>query len=199
MTHWTNALQRIAYDEGLAEGKQYDTLADWWQGSQLGDYMLWLLEKIDYNNDQTLRLLACRFVRETPVDSERTAWDLLTDDRSRQAVIVAERYANGEATKEELASSRRAAMGVASEAASEWAARAAWKSASEAASVSAARAAWATRLAWEWVSAWAAAWETETVAGVARAAQSVMIREMIPFAEVQELFDRYITQQEIGI
>lgn len=39
----------------------------------------------------------------------RTVWDLLTDERSRNAVIVAEKYVNGEATEAAGAAARAAA------------------------------------------------------------------------------------------
>lgn len=60
-----------------------------------------------------LRLLACRFVRETPLADGRRVWDLLSDARSRAAVEVAERYAVGQATEKELDAARGAAWGAA--------------------------------------------------------------------------------------
>ena len=96
--HWTDPLQHIACTKGIKDGRQYDTFADWWHGTQRSDYMLWLLEQVAYPDDRKVRLLACRFIRETAVDDTRTVWDLLTDERSRKAVVIAELYAEGDAT-----------------------------------------------------------------------------------------------------
>jgi hypothetical protein len=49
-----------------------------------------------------LRRFACWCVRNTPLHDGRMVWDLLTDERSRAAVEVAERYADGLATDDEL-------------------------------------------------------------------------------------------------
>ena len=97
----------------------------------------------------------------------RRVQHLLTDPRSIAALDVAERYANGEATQDELAAARGAAW-AATEAATEaaagaaaWAAtEAAWAAAgaaTEAAAGAAARAAWAAAEAAADAAAWAAA------------------------------------------
>ena len=65
----------------------------------------------------------------------RQVWHLLTDERSRTAVVTAEKYARGEATQEELAAARAAAWdaaGAAGGAAWDAARYAAWDAAWEA-------------------------------------------------------------------
>lgn len=77
------------------------TVSTWWNQHEDSETMVGWLIPIDYNNAAKLRLLSCRLIRETRIDTERTVWDLL-DEPCRHAVIVAERYANGQATKQEL-------------------------------------------------------------------------------------------------
>ena len=48
------------------------------------------------------RMAAVRVVCETPIANGRFVFDLLTDQRSINALVVAERHANGEATDKEL-------------------------------------------------------------------------------------------------
>ncbi len=106
---------------------------------------IWAATSKGILDDRTLRLFACKCVREV--------WHLLTDERSRKAVEVAERYAEGKATDDELAAAWDAAWD------------AAWAAAWEAARAAARDAAWAA--AWEaaWAAAWAAArdaaWEKQ--------------------------------------
>ena len=45
-------------------------------------------------------------------ENGKTTWDLLEDKRSKNAVIVAEKYARGEATEEELTAAGSAARDV---------------------------------------------------------------------------------------
>ena len=104
---------------------------------------LWCLRAVE-GYDREIRLYAVWCVRQ--------AQHLLTDKRSLDALDVAERYANGEATDAELAAAGDAA----------WAARAAW------AAADAAWAAWAARAAY-----WAAA-DAAWAAGSARDAASAL-------------------------
>ena len=118
--------------------KNYDTMAEAWEACERSDWMLWAMEKDDIGSDKDLRLFACWCVRQV--------WNLLTDERSRNAVIVAERFANGMATKEELEVARFAAWSAA-ESAAELVAELAAESATRVAAESAAR-----------LAAWSAAW-----------------------------------------
>ena len=102
--------------EWLAESGITD-LADAWDRCHRADWMLWLSNDLDLLSDRECRLIACRCVRETPLADGRKVWDLLIDDRSRHAVTVAERYADGAATDEELAAAYVAARTAADTAA----------------------------------------------------------------------------------
>ena len=90
-----------------------------WQDCRRGDWMLWLLDAMDYEDPKNYRLIACACVRDTPLADGRKVWDLLTDPRSRNAVEVAERFAIGEATQEELDAARDAAWAAARDAQSD--------------------------------------------------------------------------------
>jgi hypothetical protein len=64
--------------------------------------MLRYLQEDRRPGERKLRLLACACCRQI--------WDLLPDSRSREAVQVAERYADGRATQRELARARASAL-----------------------------------------------------------------------------------------
>ena len=118
-----------------------------------------LLRRVETWNGRTAREFACWCVRNTPLENDKTTWDLLTD-KSRDAVRVAEKYARGEATDEELAAARAAARGAARAAA--WAAArgaagaAVWTAARAAARDAAGDVAWAAAGAAARDAAWAA-------------------------------------------
>ena len=92
--------------------------------------VLWMLDA-----SRVLRLWGCWCIRNTKLQDGRTVWDLLTDIRSRNAVEVAERFAVGQATEQELAAAWAAARAAA------W--DAAWDAARDAARAAARAAAWA--------------------------------------------------------
>jgi hypothetical protein len=149
------------------------------------DWLIWTATRPGLFPDTVLRKLACRFVRETPLHDGRKVWDLLTDERSRRAVEVAEAYADGKATDGELQDAYSAAR--AAYAAAYSAARAAY-AAAYAAADAAADAAYAAACA-----AGDAAYAVYTAArdvadaaadADAKAAQRKMIAEMgNPFKE----------------
>src|SRR3990167_932116 len=68
-----------------------------WEKAQ-PDWLVWVATRQGVLTDQQLRRFACWCVRQV--------WPLLKDERSRHAVEVAERYAEGMATAEELAAAR---------------------------------------------------------------------------------------------
>jgi len=75
-------------------------------------------------NEKSARLFSCWCVRQV--------WHLLTDARSRKAVEVAEKYAEGKATQADLSAARDAAMAAARDAAMAAARDAAWAAARDA-------------------------------------------------------------------
>jgi len=78
-----------------------NSLEEAWGKCKRSDWMLWSLAEIDHKNDSQLRLFACWCVRQV--------WHLLDDERSKNAIIVAEKYAIGKATDSELAIATKAA------------------------------------------------------------------------------------------
>ena len=136
---------------------------------------IWVVLGMMSENDR--RLAACCFVRRTPIGDGRTVWDLLTDDRSRKAVEVAERFADGEATERALAAARAAASAAAGDAA--WAA--ASSAARAAAGAAAGDAAWAAAgaAARDAASAAARAAARDAAWAAARDAQIDILREKL--------------------
>jgi len=123
-------------------------------------------------SDETRQAVAaaCRCVRETPIGDGRKVWNLLTDDRSRRAVEIAERYVAGEATYKEMSAAAWAASDAAwdtSDVAAGAAAAAAWAAASAAAAID------------EWGATWAAARAVTYAAHAAAAARMAATRKIV--------------------
>lgn len=175
-----------ACDEGrywaLATG--CETVAELWLRDDLKpDWRIRLACRV--LPDNLLRKFACLCVREV--------WHLLADERSRNAVEVAERHADGLATDEELAIAWAAAGDAAGYAAGYAAMGAARGAAGYAARAAVWDAAWAARDAAR-AAAWAAAWDAaRDAARAARAAwdaasaasmrQNEILRELVPTLE----------------
>ena len=146
-----------ACDDAIIWAKDYDTLQQAWDNCQRSDWMIWLINKMEWSNDKDLRLMAVAFARQVQ--------HLMKDQRSINALDVAERYANGEATVDELTAARVAARAAGAEEAA--AATAAW---------AAARAAWAAEAA----AARAAGAAEAAAARAASADQANIIRQYLP-------------------
>lgn len=143
-------------------------MADVWDQCPRADLLLWITDKLGHRpDDRTLRLFAIWCARNTPMSDGRKTGDLLTDPRSLAALKVAERFANGKASQEELDDARDDAGAAA------WAAvRAAW---------AAADAAWAAwDAAGDAADAAGAAADAARAAGAAGAAQADHLRTLVP-------------------
>ena len=128
-----------ACDDGQAFALTQPTMADVWDKCPRPDWLLWILHKLNRQPDaRMLRLFAVWCARNTPLSGGRKVENLLTDPRSLAALEVAERYANGNATDDELAAAGYAAWAAA------WAAARA--AARDAAGDAAGAAAWAAQV-----------------------------------------------------
>lgn len=137
MSNWTTTLDRIREHGPCADGwtkllthlgktKADDepvSLLTILESNGLSDAQ-WALRAVD-GHDREMRLYAVWCARQVQ--------HLMTDPRSLSALDIAERYANGEATSEELRAARAAAWAAASDAAGAAAASAPARSAARAA------------------------------------------------------------------
>ena len=147
-----------ACQEGIewAESTDCDSTSALWRREDMPhEYRIWVATREGVMSDKDLRLFACWCVRQV--------WHLLEDDRSKNAVEVAERFANGEATEEELDAARDAARGAARGAAWGAAMDAAMDAARDAARGAARGAAWGAAMdaarGAAWDAARGAAWD----------------------------------------
>ena len=122
--------------------------------------MIWVVCRSDYMTDKDMRLFAIWCAREALklIDTP--------DPRSTEACNVAERFAKGDATEDELAAARAAAWDAAWAAARAAAWDAAWAAARDARA-----AAWDAARAAAWAAAWDAAWAARDARAAARDAQ----------------------------
>ncbi len=97
------------------------TMQEAWEKAPDPSWVIWIASRQGVLTDRELRLFAVWCARQVQ--------HLLTDPRSINAIDVAERYANGEATDEELAAAWDAAIAAARSAASAAARSADWAAA----------------------------------------------------------------------
>jgi len=160
-----------ACSDGVTFAMKHKTMADVWKHCQRADWMLWICRAQQIELDaKAARLFACYCVRRTPIGRGKVVWDLLTDERSRNAVIVAEKFAKGKATTEELQKARIAA----------YAAYAAYAAADAAYAAYAADAAYAAAYATAAATAATAAAADDAARLKASAFQADRLRKVIP-------------------
>ncbi len=133
-----------ACSEGRKFALEYQSMSEVWANCPKVDWLLWITDKTGRPDDRTLRLFAVWCARNTPLADGRKSGDLITDPRSLAALDVAERFANGRASRDELAAARAAARDATRAAAWD-----AWAAAGDASrdARNAAVAAWAARAA----------------------------------------------------
>lgn len=167
-TEIENYLQKHnACREGAAYARTQKSLAEVWDNCPKLEWLFWMLAKQPNKPEKELRLFAVWCARQVQ--------HLMKDKRSLDALDVAERFALGKASVEELRAARDAARGSAgsADAAARGAADAAWYAAwgsADAARGSADAA---------WYAAWAAGAAGAAALGAARDAQLKQFKKMI--------------------
>ena len=90
---------------------KYSTMGEIWDNCPNPSWPMWILQKLETPEiSEKLRLFAVWCARNTPLANGGKTGDLLTDPRSVAALEVAERFANGGASEEELSAACNAAF-----------------------------------------------------------------------------------------
>jgi hypothetical protein len=105
MTHIDKLKSLNACEDAVNWASQFSTSQDAWDNCKRSDWMIWIIDNQKWLPDKDLRLFAVRCARDVQ--------HLMKDERSINAINVAERYANGEATTVELDAARAAARAAA--------------------------------------------------------------------------------------
>ena len=176
------------------------TLKQAWESATRPDWMIWLMLKVGYKDDQMYRLFCCWCAANTPLADGRVTWDLMTDNRSRRAILVAIDFANGEATQEELDAARGAAASAAAASASAASASVAATSAasaSVAATSATSAASYAASVAATSAASYAAsAAASYAAASYARGAQAQELRRRVDFKKLERLVKKAMKAKE---
>jgi hypothetical protein len=136
------------------------TMTEVWNTAK-PELLIWVATRPGVLDDITLRRYACFCARQV--------WDLLTDERSKNAIIVAERFCDGKVTKKELEAAEQAAGAAGAAARKEVAT--AWAEWAAAWAVWVAEAAAETRAA--------ATWAAETATWAARKARVMALETRV--------------------
>jgi len=169
-TEIENYLQKHnACREGAAYARTQKSLAEVWDNCPKLEWLFWMLAKQPNKPEKELRLFAVWCARQVQ--------HLMKDKRSLDALDVAERFALGKASVEELRAAWDAARGSAGSADAAGAARGAADAAWYAAWGSADAARGSADAAWD--AAWAAGAAGAAALGAARDAQLKQFKKMI--------------------
>ena len=91
--------------EGAAFARKYATMHDVWNALANGkgdpSWLIWLASRDGIVDRKVLVRATCKAVRTTPV-GDKTLWKALTDERSRNAIVVAEQWVDGRATLDDV-------------------------------------------------------------------------------------------------
>jgi hypothetical protein len=105
MTHWTDGLHKLnVCKEALEWAAGFPSFEEAWNHCKRGDWMLWLLAKLEVDR-KALTLAACACVR--------LALPYTTDGRVLASIEMAEAWARGDASIEEVRSAATAAFAAA--------------------------------------------------------------------------------------
>ena len=154
-----------ACQEAVEFSKQFDTFVEVINNCNNYTWLTWALRLLP--EKQRIKA-ACHIIRNTPT-TVGTVWDLLTDQRSRTAIEVAEAYADGRATREELAIAYAAAYAYADAFAYVYAAAYAYAAAAASAAASASATASADAFAYAAAAAFAYAYADASASAAAAA------------------------------
>ena len=105
MTEFQNLLEDIQACQEARNWVADRSLVDAWKTCERPDWLLFFADKSGAITEKEWRLLACAFAR--------TALKYTTDPQPLKTIEVAERFARGEASVEELGAAYRAAMSAA--------------------------------------------------------------------------------------
>ena len=83
------------------------TMRDVWEKCEKGGWMLWVLKQLGIYDASVSRFLVV-MLKTQPIQEGKVFFDLLTDERSRNVVIVLEKFLDGGATLDELLVARDA-------------------------------------------------------------------------------------------
>lgn len=106
MASVSEKLARSMADPGLIRyARNYSDLESLWADCPRAEWLLWMLRRYDRSSRPQLRAFACLCARRF--------WSRFSDARSRNAVSIAERFAQGEAMSMELQVARDGAKAAA--------------------------------------------------------------------------------------